>query len=84
MRGRIASTLFCVIFKLFRRCIHISSKELAINEGIKFKEVRVISDDGSQIGIIPVAKKTISQINDLADNGIVDNIGSYIVSNMTP
>ncbi len=41
---------------LFRRCIHISSKELAINEGIKFKEVRVISDDGSQIGIIPVSK----------------------------
>ncbi len=44
------------VFKLFRRCIHISSKELAINEGIKFKEVRVISNDGSQIGIIPVAK----------------------------
>ncbi|MBR6533293.1 MAG: translation initiation factor IF-3 [Clostridia bacterium] len=36
--------------------MHISSKELAINEGIKFKEVRVISDDGSQIGIIPVEK----------------------------
>ena len=42
--------------KLFRRCIDISSKELAINEGIKFKEVRVISSDGSQIGIIPVAQ----------------------------
>ncbi len=48
---------FCYLKRiLFRRCIHISSKELAINEGIKFKEVRVISDDGSQIGIIPVEK----------------------------
>lgn len=46
----------CSFAKLFRRCIHISSKELAINEGIKFKEVRVISDDGSQIGIIPVSQ----------------------------
>ncbi|MBE6787741.1 MAG: translation initiation factor IF-3 [Ruminococcaceae bacterium] len=36
--------------------MHISSKELDINEGIKFKEVRVISNDGSQIGIIPVEK----------------------------
>ena len=37
------------------RCINIS-KELAINEEIKFNEVRVISSDGSQLGIIPVAK----------------------------
>ena len=42
--------------KLFRRCIHISSKELAINEGIKFKEVRVISSDGSQLGILEISK----------------------------
>ena len=40
----------------FWRCVNISSKELAINEGIKFKEVRTISADGSQLGIIPVAK----------------------------
>ena len=46
----------CSFSKLFRRCIHISSKELAINEGIKFKEVRVISDDGAQIGIVPVSQ----------------------------
>ncbi len=53
--GVFASTLlYC--FNLFRRCIHISSKELEVNEGIKFKEVRVISNDGSQIGIIPVEK----------------------------
>ena len=37
------------------RCINIS-KELAINEEIKFNEVRVISSDGSQLGIIPVEK----------------------------
>jgi translation initiation factor IF-3 len=47
---------FAKTHKLFRRCINISSKELAINEGIKFKEVRVIGADGSQIGVIPVAQ----------------------------
>ena len=45
---------FC--FCQFWRCIIISSKELAINEEIKFKEVRTISNDGSQLGIIPVSK----------------------------
>ena len=38
------------------RCVKISSKELAVNEDIKFKEVRVISADGSQLGIISVDK----------------------------
>ncbi len=42
--------------KLIWRCFKISSKELAINENIKFKEVRVISNDGSQLGIITVPK----------------------------
>lgn len=41
---------------IFRRCINISSKELAINENIKFKEVRVIGSDGAQLGILPIAK----------------------------
>ena len=41
---------------IFRRCLTISSKELAINEGIRFKEVRVIDSDGSQLGILPIAK----------------------------
>ncbi len=48
-----------VIIRFFtelRRCFTISSKELAINEGIKFKEVRVIDADGSQLGILPIAK----------------------------
>lgn len=34
----------------------ISSKELSVNEGIKFKEVRVISSGGAQLGIIPLSK----------------------------
>ena len=38
------------------RCVNISSKEIAINEGIKFKEVRVITTDGAQLGILPIEK----------------------------
>ncbi len=50
--------IFCLRFILpnLRGCFTISSKELAINEGIKFKEVRVIGDDGAQLGILPIAK----------------------------
>ena len=44
------------VHNLFWRCVTISSKELAVNEGIKFKEIRVISNDGSQLGIISVDK----------------------------
>ena len=47
---------FCVHAFVIWRCINISSKELAVNENIKFKEVRVISADGSQLGIIPIEK----------------------------
>ena len=38
------------------RCVNISSKELAVNENIKFKEVRVITAEGSQLGVVSVAK----------------------------
>ncbi len=38
------------------RCVNISSKEIAINEGIKFNEVRVITAEGSQLGVLPIAK----------------------------
>ncbi|MEG1972264.1 MAG: translation initiation factor IF-3 [Oscillospiraceae bacterium] len=34
------------------RCFNISIKELLINEDIKDKEVRVIDDDGAQLGIL--------------------------------
>ncbi len=47
---------FCPCLIYFWRCFTISSKELAINEGIHFKEVRVIDSDGSQLGIVPIAK----------------------------
>lgn len=32
----------------------ISNKEVAINEAIRFKEVRVIDSDGKQLGILPI------------------------------
>ena len=57
--GVIASTLlFLGRFTdyLIWRCVNISSKELAINENIKFKEVRVITAEGSQLGVVSVAK----------------------------
>ncbi len=40
---------------LFRRCLFIATKELQINEEIKDKEVRVITDDGEQLGIMSAA-----------------------------
>ena len=54
MRGRYCVHAF-VIFLIWR-CVSISSKEVAINEGIKFKEVRVIMNDGSQFGIVSIEK----------------------------
>lgn len=39
--------------ELFRRCFPIATKELQINEEIRDKEVRVIADDGAQLGIMP-------------------------------
>lgn len=41
-------------FVLFWRCVFISNKEVAINEAIRFSEVRVIDTDGSQLGILPI------------------------------
>ncbi len=40
---------FCIYF---RRCLFIATKELQINEEIRDKEVRVITDDGEQLGIM--------------------------------
>lgn len=54
--GVLCSRLYYYFYRL-RRCFTISIKELAINEAIKFKEVRVIdSTDGSQLGILPISK----------------------------
>lgn len=39
-----------------RRCLFIAIKELQINEEIRDKEVRVITDDGEQLGIMSSAE----------------------------
>lgn len=41
-----------VLLKRFWRCLNISSKEMQINEGIRDREIRVISGDGEQLGIM--------------------------------
>ncbi|MBQ7688267.1 MAG: translation initiation factor IF-3 [Clostridia bacterium] len=40
---------------LYRRCFRIATKELQINEEIRDKEVRVITDGGEQLGIMSAA-----------------------------
>lgn len=40
----------------FWRCADINAKDLVINEAIKDKEVRVIADDGSQLGVMSAAQ----------------------------
>ena len=52
----ILCSCLCLIFTVLRRCFTISVKELAINEAIKFKEVRVIDSNGVQLGVLPIAK----------------------------
>ena len=47
---------FFVWSKHQRRCIHIGTKELQVNEEIRDREVRVIDSDGSQLGVMPIAK----------------------------
>ena len=44
------------LFILFWRCFNISSKEQQINEEIRDKEVRVVTDDGEQLGIMSAAE----------------------------
>ena len=44
------SALFC--FYLFRRCLTIATKEMLINEEIREREIRVVTDDGEQLGIM--------------------------------
>ena len=53
-----AGTLFLHVF-IFRRCITISAKELHINDEIRAKEVRMLDENGTQLGIMDLdsAKK---------------------------
>ena len=46
-----------------RRCFTIAIKELAINTEIKFKEVRVIDADGSQLGVLPIIAGTFGYLS---------------------
>lgn len=43
--------LFCLL-SYFWGCLNISSRDTQINEAIRDREVRVIGDDGSQLGIM--------------------------------
>jgi len=52
---RVAGEFSCRDF-FFWRCFNISTKELQINEEIRDKEVRVITDDGEQLGIMSAAE----------------------------
>lgn len=45
---------FCLNPFIVWRCLPISSMEHQINEEIRDKEVRLIDDDGQQLGIVPI------------------------------
>ncbi len=48
--------IFCPCLIFIWRCFTTANKELEINEQIQAKEVRVIDSNGSQLGILPIAK----------------------------
>ena len=58
MRGQDSCPRFfvCKMSIIFRRCFNISSKEQQINEEIRDKEIRVISNEGEQLGIMSPAE----------------------------
>ncbi len=57
MRGRGFPALAFHLSKgIFRRCFNISKQEQQINEEIRDKEIRVVSDDGEQLGIMSASE----------------------------
>ena len=58
MRGQDSCPRFfvCKMSIIFRRFFNISSKEQQINEEIRDKEIRVISNEGEQLGIMSPAE----------------------------
>ena len=51
--GFLFAFLFCAGNRnTFRRCLDISIKEMQINEEIRDKELRIVTDDGEQLGIM--------------------------------
>ena len=65
------------LFIFFWRCLSISSKETQINEEIRDREVRVISADGEQLGIM-----SASEALKIAENRNLDLV--KIAPNATP
>ena len=45
-----------LFYRISGRCFNIGSKEQQINEEIRDKEIRVISDDGEQLGIMSASQ----------------------------
>ena len=43
---------FSLLGTLYRRCIHIN--DLMINEEIRDREVRVVDQNGEQLGVMPI------------------------------
>ena len=61
-----ARTMECVrafVCIKMRRCFAIATKELQINEAIRDKEVRVIGEDGSQLGIMQTSAALDQALN---------------------
>jgi translation initiation factor IF-3 len=50
IKRRIVCAIRLLLFKKYRRCLVI--KELQINEEIRDREIRLISEDGEQLGIV--------------------------------
>ncbi len=47
---------FCTHYFIFRRCFSIATSDLMINEEIRDPEVRLIDENGGQLGIVDIRK----------------------------
>ena len=72
-----ADTFGCSLFLIVRRCIDISELNVQINEQIRDKEVRVIGEDGEQLGVM-----SAQEAQKLADEAGVDLV--KIAANAVP
>ncbi|MBR1811133.1 MAG: translation initiation factor IF-3 [Clostridia bacterium] len=48
-------SVLCFFSQFYRRCFRIATKDLQLNEEIRDREVRVVSADGEQLGIMSAA-----------------------------
>lgn len=55
MSERGSLSALCFISQFYRRCFHIATKDLQLNEEIRDREVRVVTADGEQLGIMSAA-----------------------------